>query len=300
MEYEYRDDKRRGKFVVAIGVVLALAAGGAAFYLVNQARQEAGQQTVGRIPAVVAIKAIPARKAIEAGDVELRQVPVDGTNAEGIAATVEDVVGRIPAVTILQGQLVTTNMLASSSANAQFSILEPDESVGPESEAWRAISITVPDDLAVGGMLSPGNTVDVFVTAVVSVPVDIADDGRFYSDRSTKITYQDMLILAREEAFYILKVNMAVAEEIAHLQASGTATFSFALRPTADQRMVDASALGETTNRIISKYGLPIPETYPAGSRPLATLPPLAAPTPFPEPATAASPSAEPSSSPAP
>jgi flagellar basal body-associated protein FliL len=43
MEMEYRDPSRRGKFIVILGVVLALAAGGAAFFLINQAQQQAGQ-----------------------------------------------------------------------------------------------------------------------------------------------------------------------------------------------------------------------------------------------------------------
>ena len=74
----------------------------------------------------------------------------------------------------------------------------------------------------------------------------------------------------------------ATAEEIAHLQSSGTAQFSMALRPEADTRLLDVSSLGETTNRIITKYGLPIPETYPAGNGPVHTPPPLPSPTPFP------------------
>ena len=46
-------------------------------------------------------------------------------------------------------------MLASTVQGGVFSILSPEETVGPDSEAWRAISITVPDDLAVGGLLEP-------------------------------------------------------------------------------------------------------------------------------------------------
>ena len=67
---------------------------------------------------------------------------------------------------------------------------------------------------------------------------------------------------------------------------------SMALRPDIDQRPVDASKLGETTNRIIEKYGLPIPENYPVGNEPLATLPPLPSATPFPTPSPSAAASA--------
>jgi len=300
MELEFQDDRRRGRIVMGLGLVLAIVAGGAAYYAVNQAQMQSGQGDLQRVPAVVATTLIPARQAITDEQVEIRQIPIDDTNLNGVVTDVSEVIGRIPAVTILQGQLVTTNMLASSAENSQFSILGPGESVAPDSEHWRAVSITVPDDLAVGGLLDAGQTVDVFVTTVVTVPPEVVATGEFYSDRSTKITYQNMVILARRESFYVLRANLAVAEEIVHLQASGTAMFSLALRPAVDQRVADARGLGETTNRIIATYGLPIPEPIgqsgPGGGRPL----PTATPTPAPTPTPASSPSPGPSASPAP
>ena len=290
MEYEFHDGKRRQGVIILVGIVLAIVAGGAAYYLLNQAQQQAGQGDLKRASVVVAVRVIPARQAITAADVAVRDVPIDPTNAAGVTTDVAQVIGRIPAVTILQGQLVTANMLASSTAGAPFSILGPNETVAPDSEAWRAISLTVPDDLAVGGLLKAGESVDIFVTAVVNVPADVAAEGRYYPDRSTKIVYQNILILARQEEFYVVRASLAAAEEIAHFQAVGSATFSMALRPDLDQRAVDASALGETTNRIISKYGLPIPETYPAGNRPVSTLPPLPQPTVFPSPGSSQAP----------
>jgi Flp pilus assembly protein CpaB len=288
MDLEFRDDRRRGRIIIALGLILAIVAGGAAFYLVNQANQQAGQQQLQRVSVVVAAHEIPARQAIVADDVQVRDVPVDQTNANGIVTDPAAVIGRIPAVTIFAGQLVTQNLLASAQAGDEFSILGPEESVGPDSPAWRAVSITVPDDLAVGGVIKAGETVDVFVTAVVTVPPSIAEAGKYMTDRSTKIVYQDVLILARKAQFYIVKAPIGMAEELAHLEAIGTATMSMVLRPDVDQRPVDATALGETTNRIIEKYGLPIPEVYPVGNGPIPTLPPIPAPTPFPTPASPA------------
>lgn len=285
MDSEFRDDSsRRGKAIVAIGLVLAIVAGGAAFYLVNQASQTAGHADLQTVPAVVAVRAIPARQAIVAEDIEVRQVPLDPTNANGVVTDPASLIGRLPAVSILQGQLVTQNMLASSQAGDEFSILQPNESIGPDSPAWRAVSVTVSDDLAVGGILKAGETVDVFATAVVTVPPDIAAGGRYTTDRATKIIYQNVLILARKGQFYIVRAPIEMAEELAHLQAVGTVTMSMVLRPDIDQRPVDATALGETTNRLIQKYGFPIPETYPRGNQPIPTQPPISSPTPFPSP----------------
>ncbi|MCI0344250.1 MAG: Flp pilus assembly protein CpaB [Chloroflexi bacterium] len=285
MEMEYKDTGRRGKFVIVLGVILALAAGGAAFYLIQQAQQQAGQGPLQKVEVVVAKRDIPARKPIEADDVEVRSVPLDPTNERGIVKDPADVIGKILAVTVLQGQIVTSNMFASSTSGAGFSILGPEETVAPDSPAWRAVSISVADDVAVGGLVTAGMTVDLFVTATVNVPQDLLDDGQYYTDRSTKIAFQDMVILARTGNFYIIKVTVAVAEEIVHLASAGNVTFSMALRPEQDLREVDASKLGSTTNLFITRYGLPIPETYPSGGGAVVTLPPLeASPSPSPSP----------------
>ena len=291
MEMEYKDPSRRGRWIVVIGVLLAVVAGGAAFFLINPAQQEAGQAGLQKVAVVVAAQTIPARKIIEATDVTVREVPIDQTNEQGIASTPDKVIGRVPAVAILQGQMVLTNLLASSTEGGQFSVLGPEESIGTDSPEWRAVSMTVPDDRAVGGLLTPNETVDVFVTASVNVLTNSEDgigkDG-FYTDKSTKLSYQNMLILAKSGTYYILKAPLDVAEEISHLQASGAAAFSLALRPDVDTRLVDASALGTTTNRVIIRYGLPIPVAFPPVSGPV----PVAKPTPTPAPSPSGSPAA--------
>jgi len=85
MEMEYRDPSKRGRWIVLIGVVLALAAGGAAFFLVNQAQQQAGQGNLQKVAVVVAARPIPARKPVEAEDLTVREIPLDDTNGPTIA-----------------------------------------------------------------------------------------------------------------------------------------------------------------------------------------------------------------------
>jgi Flp pilus assembly protein CpaB len=290
VEMEYKDPSKRGKFIVIIGVVLALVAGGAAFFLINQAQQQAGQGGLQKVAVVVALRPIQARVPIVAEDVTVREVPLDPTNAQGIVSTTDKVIGRVLSVSVLQDQMVTTNLFATETSGG-FSILEPGETVAPESEAWRAVALTVPDNLAVGGLIVPGMSVDVLMSATILVPQDLLDEGKYYSDKSTKITYQNMLVLAKAGGSYIVKATLNQAEEITHLQAAGNATFALLMRPEADLRQVDASAFGETTNKVIAKYGLPIPEVFPPGKGPI----PTPVPTPTPAPATPA-----PSGSPAP
>jgi Flp pilus assembly protein CpaB len=289
MEMEYKDTTRRGKVIIVLGLILAIGAGAAAFFLINAAQQNAGQGSLQKVSVVVAARAIPARKPIEPDDLAVREVPLDATNGQGVVTKPSDLVGKVLAVTVLKDQLVTTNLIASSTATTGFSILQPNETVGPDSEAWRAVSLTIPTPQAVAGLLEAGETIDIFVTATVNVPLELATKGKYYTDRSTKITYQNVLILARSGDLYVVRASIGVAEEINHLAAAGNVTFSAALRPSEDVRPVDVSKLGETTNLIITKYGLPIPESYPAGGGTFATLPPLQA-SPSPSPATSPSP----------
>jgi Flp pilus assembly protein CpaB len=285
MEIEYGDPARRSRFIVIIGLLLALIAGGAAFLLINQAQREARLAGVETQLIVVAARDIPARKPIEVSDVELREVPVDDTTVSGVFTEPAKIVGLVTSVPILAGQPVYANFLAGQAQGAQFSIMDPTESIAPDTPFWRAVAITVPDDRAVGGLVESGNAVDVVVTAQITLPTDLVEKGRYYSDRSTKVVYQDMVVLAKSATTYVVKAPIEIAEEISHFQASGVASFTLLMRPDQDLREVDVSRLGTTTNRIIARYGLPLPEVYPAGAGPLP-LPTAAAepePTPLPE-----------------
>jgi Flp pilus assembly protein CpaB len=290
MEMEYKDPSKRGRWIVVIGVVLAIAAGGAAFFLINQAQQQAGQAGLQKVAVVVALRPIQARVPIVAEDVTVREVPIDPTNAQGIVSTPDKVIGHVLSVSVLQDQLVTTNLFATESSGG-FSILEPGETIGPDSESWRAVAITVPDNLAVGGLIQAGMSVDVLMSASILVPQDLLDNGKYYSDRSTKITYQRMVVLSKSSGgLYIVKATLTQAEEIAHLTATGNAVFAMLMRPESDIRDVDVSTYGETTNKIIAKYGLPLPEVYPPGKGPIPTPAPTRTPTPSSSPGPSGSP----------
>jgi Flp pilus assembly protein CpaB len=285
MEMEYKDNNRRGKFVIIAGVVLAVVAGAAAFYLINQAQQQGSEGPAVLVPVVVAAQVIPARTAIQPGAVIVRQIPLDAATQAGIVTDPAFLTGKVLAVPLAIGQPVYMNMVASAAGQSGFTILGPDETVAPDSEAWRAISITIPDDKAVAGLLVAGQSIDIFMTATMTVPVTAEPIGVFYSDMVTKITFQDMVILGRAGSQYILKTSLAVAEEINHLMTAGTVSFSAALRPDQDVRYADVTKLGATTNRILEKYGLPFPAIYPAASATIAPQPPIVFPTPPPTPA---------------
>jgi Flp pilus assembly protein CpaB len=272
--------------------------------------------------AVVAAKQLPAKTTLTADDLTVRDdVPLDSTTSiPGMVATTKDqLVGRILGVDVVPGQLMTLNLLASTSVGGQFPILGPGETVAPDSDAWRAISITVSDDHAVGGMLAAGMTVDVVLTEAMKAPPSpepsaqpgqasssnsptptpkaSASAGVFYTEGlTTKVTYQKMKILARTGTSYVLKATLPVAEEITQATLDGGA-FTLLLRPDQDARILDVSGLGTTTARILRRYGLLIPEAWPVNGQ-IPSNPPIPAITPAPSPSDAGSP--VPSGSPAP
>ncbi|HUX71321.1 MAG TPA: SAF domain-containing protein, partial [Cellulomonadaceae bacterium] len=103
-------------------MILALVAGGGAFFLLTQAQQQAATTVVPQVAVVVATRTIPGRKAIEAADVTVKNVPADAVGS-GAYTDPAQVLNRVPAVTILEGQQVTSNLLASNQVGGQFSIL---------------------------------------------------------------------------------------------------------------------------------------------------------------------------------
>ena len=319
MEMEYKDPSRRGRWIIVLGLVLAVAAAGGAFYIINNAQQEAGQGSLKTVTAVVAARPLAAKTTLTADDLTVRaDIPLDATtNLPTMIATSKDqLVGRILGVDVPQGQLMTLNLLASTSVGGQFPILGPNETVGPNSDAWRAVSITVSDDRAVGGMLAAGMTVDVLMSEVIPAipstgpakaslapgaaptPTPNPSAPVYTSGLSTKVTYQKMTILARQGTSYILKATLPVAEELTQATIDG-ATFTLLLRPDQDTRILDVSALGATTSRILERYGLLIPQVYPVeGGFP--SNPPIPAITPAPAESAPPGPSGAPTASPAP
>src|SRR5829696_3065769 len=214
MEMEYKDNNRRGKFVIIAGVVLAIVAGATSFFLINQAQQKGSEGPGEMVTVVVAAQIIPARTPVAETAVTTREIPLDPLTQVGIVTDPKQVIGKVFAIPVAVGQPLYLNMIASSAGQSGFEILGPDETVAPDSEAWRAISITIPDDRAVAGLLVAGQTIDIFMSATMSVPVVTEPVGVYYSEMATKITYQDMVILGRAGSQYILKTSLAVAEEI--------------------------------------------------------------------------------------
>jgi Flp pilus assembly protein CpaB len=262
VELEYSDkNSKRSKVYIVVGVIMALMVAGIVFVALQASGLTKGEDVVMR-DVVVAARDIPSRKPIEEGDLVMRSVVADATNDSALTR-IDEVLGRVSGVSILTGQMVTQNMLASSTLGQAYSILEPGQVFDPEGPDLRAVSISVADDKAVAGTLVPGQLVDLIVTMAINPEVgQTAEEAEqtqaeFIPGPSTKVTLQSLTILARNGGLYILRTDLATAEKITELTAAG-GQFTFVLRPDVDDRTAETD--GSTIDRLIDEYGFPVPE----------------------------------------
>jgi Flp pilus assembly protein CpaB len=273
VEFEYSDsNSKRSKLYIGVGLLMALLVAGIVFVaLRGSGLSGPGQVTMRQV--VVAAREIPSRKPIEEGDLTMRSVPVDPTN-ETAFSRIDEVLGRVSAVPVATGQLLTRSMLASASSGQTFSILEPGASFDPKGPDMRAVSVSVPDDRAVAGTLVPGQRVDLIVTVAINPELGqtpapagaVASTGpQVLPGPSTKVTLQMLTILARNGAIYILRADLATAEKISELAAAG-GQFTMVLRPDEDGRT--AVTTGSTFDTLLEEFGFPVPRqpAYPTPS----------------------------------
>lgn len=80
--------------------------------------------------------------------------------------------------------------------------------------------------------------------------------SEFVPGPSTKVTLQQMTILARNGAIYILRADLATAEKVAELTAAG-GQFTMVLRAEQDDRT--ATTDGSTIDSLIDEFSFPVP-----------------------------------------
>lgn len=291
MEMEFKDSSRRRTLVLVVGVLLAIAAGAAAFMLSSQGTDQPEVVFPTR-DVVVAADLIPARSSIDGLQLAIRPIAIDESNAQAFTDR-EQVQNQVAAIDILPFQPITPNMLASGTGAGQVQILKASETVGPDSPVLRAVSLTVPAERAVGGLITAGQRVDLLATfpIVVSLPVnpltgevaatdpETGEPLTYAEGSSTKLMWLDAEILVRnpESDLYILRMDLQTAEEVAHAQNQG-AQFTMVLRPPTDTRDIDRSSYGETTDTLLTRYNFRVPETIDG----LTYEQPIVFPTPFP------------------
>jgi Flp pilus assembly protein CpaB len=123
---------------------------------------------------------------------------------------------------------------------------------------FRAMSITVPDQNAVGGTILAGDIVDMVFTLQFDPQTKLQrPTAQQTTDFSAKIILERLPILARLAAVYTIRVDAVTAERIAYLQSSG-GQIAFLLRAPKDERA--SGSTGATFGDIYTNFRVKIPE----------------------------------------
>jgi Flp pilus assembly protein CpaB len=139
-----------------LGILLALLVI-VAFVLVALNASQAGaspQQTL-----VVASRDLQPRIPIAAGDLETRTVPVPASYPKVYFTKASDLVGMVPLVTIVSGELVSSNDVA-----------KPNQALGSQSEylpiprGYVALTIPTSEQQGVADYIQPGDYISVIAT----------------------------------------------------------------------------------------------------------------------------------------
>ena len=205
--------------------------------LERQLYEEVDMQNV-----VVTRAAIPAGTAIDQGAIQRVAVPRKYRQPQTFP-TVEEVAGRVAVVPIAAGTQVSGSMLADAGAEA-LSFEVP--------RGRRAVAITVTDDTGVGGLIRPGNFVDIIGTFEFGRPVGFQNGRVTYADERTEV--RTMM-----QNVFVVAVNKELRRERVQAETAasgGTAppsrertlrTVTLLVEPQRVQELILAQEVGDLT-----------------------------------------------------
>ncbi len=256
--------KRRARLILILGVVLAIFAGAGTFFYASSA-QTAVAPVIETTNVLVAAREIPAKTILTLADLKVQAYNVDAKPAAALVKA-EDAVGKVTIVPISVGEPLLASKF-SDPKNPVFVVipataLSADGAIKSDTPNFRAMSITVPDANAVGGIIAPGDVVDLLYAFNLD-PIKVFDKPKptQTADFSVKIILERVPILARTLASYTIRVDALTAERLAYVQASG-GQLSFLLRAPKDERA--AGTTGTTFAGMYNAFRVPVPEKIPA------------------------------------
>ncbi|MDE3113740.1 MAG: Flp pilus assembly protein CpaB [Chloroflexota bacterium] len=282
------DPKRRARLILIVGVLLALITFGATFVVVQGAQSAAPPPPVPTVSVIVAARDIPARTALTAADLKVAKMEQAYVPPKSVKDP-KEVIGKILIQPVYVGEPILTEKFAPT--ERAFTVFPAGVEVQPGSPAYRIMTIAVPDNNAVGGILVPGDNVDIMYVfsfdpcaklqigtgttpgtqcaasgtgtttggAAATTPQSSSTTPQspITSDTVAKIILGPIQILARNAAVYTIRVDAALAERLAYIQAAG-GSLQLLLRAPTDDRA--ANTTGATFSSVYTQFKFPIPE----------------------------------------
>lgn len=210
--------------------VLALVSGGAALWLwvdapqvqtpVSQVIQQAAEDVPDSVAALVATRSLPAGTRVTETDLEWANLPVRSVpSGAALQALIPDAEARMVGMVLLrdveQGDAISWSDMATTATTRLSERI---------SENMVAFAIVVSEATAVGGLVRPGDRVDVFQVqrggpATETTFINIGQDLRVLAADQTIQPSSD--VPANPPRTLTLEVDMAQLERLGRAQAEG-------------------------------------------------------------------------------
>lgn len=257
------DPRRRARIILILGVLLALIAGAGTFFYAQSAQTAAPPPPAPTTDVLVAARELPARTALTAADIKVAKINTDAAPPAGLKDP-KDAIGKVLVTAVGLNEPLLPSKFAS--VERAFTVFPPGVNVEPGSPAYRVMTISVPDNFAVGGILVAGDNVDIMYVfsfdpnTKLLIPQGAAvaaGQQKITSDTVAKIILGPMQILSRAGAVYTIRVDAALAERVAYIQAAG-GQLQLLLRAPTDDRAV--STTGATFASVYTQFKFPLPE----------------------------------------
>ncbi len=146
----------RGRLLLVVGIILALASGCLVFFLTTRQAQKPGQLPIPTRKVVVAVQDLPAGTPIVPDAITLMEKPVNEVPADALSS-LERTRGKLAAVDIYRGDIITEGMLTTKEkilAEKPITMIPPGKV---------AFTIRVDELSSVAYSIQPGDYVDVLV-----------------------------------------------------------------------------------------------------------------------------------------
>jgi Flp pilus assembly protein CpaB len=252
--------RRRARLVLIVGILIAILAGVGTYVLSSGSKAEA-PAPAATTDVLVAARDLPARSALTGADVKVQKYPVELAPPAALAKP-DDVIGKIVQQPIAAGEPILPGKFAAAGA-VTFTVFPPNAQPAPNAPIpagtpdYRVMSITVADASAVGGAIQVGDIVDLLYTFKFDPTIYFTGtDQNRLADFASKVTLQNLPILARTGSVYTIRTDAQTAEQISYMIAAG-GSLQFLLRAAQDQRQ--AATQGGTFGPVYKRFGYPIP-----------------------------------------
>lgn len=202
-----------GRMPLVIGLLLGVVAAVLTGLYLSQAKNGGGAPAGATQPVVVAASDIPANTRISEDMVTVKALP-QAAVLPNVFKQKTDVVGQVTQVPIAAGeQVLPSKVTTSAIALAQFGDNAPLSLIVPQGR--RGFSVKVSPVAAAGGLVRPGDYVDVILSGAAA---GVSNGQAFLSTGSACYLVQDVEVLAVGET--VKKV--ATQSEAAAVASAGT------------------------------------------------------------------------------